>query len=171
MIHAEINQNIQARRLHTGNDDDTYYNESLYGYACTNFTDSYLLFKLAIYGYYMKKYKWTKDQADWFIETQKENSVSWSDGVHTYYYDWARGKNIVTKDYLHVPNLDHIIPKSLGGTDAPENMRIRCRRVNENRGNTNSNKERRATIIDMFNDIDDKEEQRSLLNYLSKQLT
>jgi len=119
----------------------------------------------------MKKYKWTKDQADWFIETQKENSVSWSDGVHTYYYDWARGKNIVTKDYLHVPNLDHIIPKSLGGTDAPENMRIRCRRVNENRGNTNSNKERRATIIDMFNDIDDKEEQRSLLNYLSKQLT
>jgi hypothetical protein len=171
MVHSEINQQIQSRRLHSGNDDDTYYNEPLYGYACENFADPYVLFKLAIYGYYMKKYKWTQEQADWFIETQKENSVSWSDGVQTYHYDWARGKNIVTKDYLHTPNLDHIIPKSLGGTDAPENMRIRCRRVNENRGNTNSNKERRATIIDMFNDIDDINEKISLLEYLSKQLT
>lgn len=171
MIHDEINQTITNRKLFSGNDDDTYYNETLYGFACDNFTDPYLLFKLAIYGYYMKKYKWTQEQADWFIETQKENSMSWTDGIQTYYYDWARGKNIVTKDYLHAPNLDHIIPKSLSGTDAPENMRIRCRRVNENRGNTNSNKERRATVIDMFNDIDDINEKRSLLEYLSKHLT
>jgi hypothetical protein len=171
MVHTEINQQIQDRRLHSGNDDDTYYNELLYGYACINFTDPHLLFKLAIYGYYMKKYKWTKAEADWFIDTQKENSVSWTDGVQTYYYDWGKGKNKVTDDYLHYPNLDHIDPHSLSKNNKPENFRIRCRRLNENRGNTNSNKERRATIIDMFLDMNDVEEQKSLLKYLSKQLT
>ena len=173
MVHTEINQKIQDRRLHTGNDDDTYYNEHLYGFACDNFTYPYVLFKIAIYGYYQKHYKWTNDETEWFIETQRENSVSWSDGSQTYYYDWGRGKNIITKDYLHVPNLDHIIPASIGErTDnRPQNFRIRCRRLNENRGNTNSNKERRATIIDMFNDIDDTNEKQSLLNYLSNLLT
>lgn len=171
MVHTEINQQIQDRRLHSGNDDDTYYNETLYGFACDNFTDTHLLFKLAIYGYYMKKYKWTKAEADWFIETQKENSVSWTDGVQTYYYDWGKGKNKITDDYLHYPNLDHIDPHSLSKNNKPENFRIRCRRLNENRGNTNSNKERRATIIDMFLDMNDVEEQKSLLKYLSKQLT
>lgn len=173
MPHAKINQQIQNRELFSGNDDDTYYTESLYGFACENFEDPYVLFKLAIYGYYKSKYKWTKEQADWFIDTHKENSVSWTDGHQTYFYDWGRGKNIITKDYLHVPNLDHIIPASIGDKpdNRPENMRIRCRRLNENRGNTNSNKERRATIIDMFNDIDNIDEQKSLLNYLSNLLT
>jgi hypothetical protein len=173
MDHNEINQLIASRRLHSGNDDDTYYNEYLYGFACKNYTDPHVLFKLAIYGYYMKKYKWTQEQANWFIETQKENSVSWTDGSQTYYYDWGKGKNKLTEDYLHTPNLDHIMPASLGNRpdNRPENFRIRCRRLNENRGNTNSNKERRATIIDMFNDIDDPKEQRDLIKYLTKQLT
>jgi hypothetical protein len=168
MDHTEINNLVKSRRLYSGNDDDTYYNETLYGVACQNYTDPYLLFKLAIYGYYKSKYKWTQEQADWFIETQKENSVSWTDGAAEYYYDWGKGKNKVTEDYFHVPHLDHIIPSSLGERpdDRPENFRIRCRRLNENRGNTNSNKERRATIIDMFSDIDDKKEQQALLKYL-----
>ena len=34
-------------------------------------------------------------------------------------------------------------------------MRIRSRRLNENKGNTNSDQERYATIIDMINDMDD----------------
>jgi hypothetical protein len=171
-VHTEINQQIQDRRLHSGNDDDTYYNESLYGYACENFTDSYVLFKLAIYGYYMKRYKWTKAEADWFIDTQKENSVSWTDGVQLYYYDWGKGKNKITDDYLHYPNLDHIIPASLGEKpdNSPQNFRIRCRRLNENRGNTNTDKERRATIIDMYLDMGI-EERQSLLKYLSNLLT
>lgn len=172
-MHQQINQQILTRVLHRGNDDDTYYNETLYGFACDHLKDPHLLFKLAIYGYYKGKYKWTQEQADWFIETQKENSVSWTDGAVEYYYDWGKGKNKVTEDYLHTPNLDHIMPASLGERpdNRPENFRIRCRRLNENRGNTNSNKERRATIIDMFNDIDDPKEQRDLIKYLTKQLT
>jgi hypothetical protein len=169
MNHNDINHLIKNRKLFSGNEDDTYYNEFLYGVATKNFTDPYVLFKIAIYGYYKGKYKWTQEQADWFIETQKENSVCWTDGIQEYYYDWGRSKNQVTKDYLHIPNLDHVIPKSLGGTDDPENMRIRCRRVNENKGNTNSDKERRATIIDMFNDMGIKNK-KLLLKYLKENL-
>lgn len=173
MTHDEINQSINDRKLFSGNDDDTYYTETLYGFACDNFTDPCLLFKLSIYGYYKGKYKWTQEEADWFINNHKENSVSWTDGVQTYIYDWGKGKNKITKDYLHTPNLDHIIPASIGDRpdNSPQNFRIRCRRVNENRGNTHTNKERRATIIDMFSDIDDRKEQENLLNYLKTLLT
>jgi len=61
--------------------------------------------------------------------------------------------------------LDHIDPHSLSKDNRPENFRIRCRRLNENRGNTNSDKERRATIIDMFNDMD-LSSQIDILKYL-----
>ena len=163
MTHNEINQTIFDRELFTGDEESTYYN--LYDFAVDNYEDPYLLFKIAIYGYYSRIYKWTKEEADKFIEDQKEYSIKWTDGIQDYYYDWGKGKNKMTDHVLHTPHLDHIIPKSLGGTDKPDNMRIRCRRLNENRGNTNTDEERRATIIDMFDDME-YESQQDLLSYL-----
>lgn len=163
MNHNDINQSIKDRELFTGDEESTYYN--LYDYAVDNYEDPYLLFKLAIKGYYQKLYKWTDAETDKFIEDNKEVSVKWTDGIQDYYYDWGKGKNKVTEDYLHVPNLDHIDPHSLSKDNRPENFRIRCRRLNENRGNTNSDKERRATIIDMFNDMDTAN-QEDILKYL-----
>ena len=112
MNHVNINKAIINRSLFTGREEGTYFTGDLYDYVCDNYEDPFILFKLAIYGYYAKEYKWTKEQADQFIEDHKENSIKWTDGVNEYYYDWGKGKNLITSDYLHVPNLDHIIPKS-----------------------------------------------------------
>jgi hypothetical protein len=165
MNHSDINKAITNRSLFTGREEGTYFTGELYDYVCDNHDDPFILFKLAVYGYYAKEYKWTREQADQFIEDHKENSIKWTDGVNEYYYDWGKGKNLITSDYLHVPNLDHIVPKSLGGKDVPGNLRIRCRRLNENRGNTNSDKERRATIIDLYQDMSS-DEQQKLIIYL-----
>jgi hypothetical protein len=165
MTHNEINQLILDRELFSGQEEGTYFNQELYNFFCDNYYDPHLLFKIKIKGYYQKLYKWTDAEADKFIEDHTAESVKWSDGVQEYYYDWGKGKNQVTEDYLHFPNLDHIDPHSLSKDNRPENFRIRCRRLNENRGNTNSDPERRATIIDMFKDMDPSE-QLSLLKYL-----
>lgn len=166
MTRDEINKAITNREIHSGNDEWTYYNQHLYDFACDNYDDPHLLFKIAIYGYYQPKYGWTKQQADFFIDKHKEDSVKWSDGEVEYYYDWGKGKNKITNHDLHWPNLDHIIPKSLGGTNDPENMRIRCCRLNGNRGNNNSDHEIRATIVDMFSDLSSVESKQNLINYL-----
>jgi hypothetical protein len=165
MTHDEINQAIVNRELFTGDEESTYYN--LYDYAVDNYDDPHLLFKIAVYGYYAKTYKWSKADADQFIETHKEASIKWTDGIQDYYYDWGKGKNKVTEDYLHVPNLDHVDPHSLSKNNNSINFRIRCRRLNENKGNTNTDKERRATIIDLFNDMDPVS-QTDLLKYLTQ---
>ena len=167
MKHNVINQSILNRELFSGQEEGTYFNQELYNFFCDNYEDPHLLFKIKIKGYYQKLYKWTDVGTEQFIEDHKDKSVKWTDGVQEYYYDWGKGKNQVTEDYLHFPNLDHIIPASIGevADDRPENFRIRCRRLNENRGNTNTDSERRATIIDMFNDMD-AVEQQDLLKYL-----
>ena len=59
MTHNEINQTIFDRELFTGDEESTYYN--LYDFAVDNYEDPYLLFKIAIYGYYSRIYKWTKE--------------------------------------------------------------------------------------------------------------
>jgi len=173
MLHDDINRAILDRNLFPGQEEGTYFNQELYNYFCDNYDDPYLLFKIKIKGYYQKLYKWSDAETNNWISNQLVYSVKWSDGNQEYYYDWGKGKNQLTENYLHFPNLDHIVPSSIGKepNNRPENFRIRCRRLNENRGNTNSNKERRATVIDMFNDIDDLNEKKSLLEYLSKQLT
>ena len=167
MSHNDINKAILNKELFSGQEEGTYFNQELYNYFCDNYDDPYLLFKIKIKGYYQKLYKWSDAETDKFIEDHKHNSVKWTDGVQEYYYDWGKGKNQVTDDYLHFPNLDHIIPASIGETpdNRPVNFRIRCRRLNENRGNTNSDSERRATIIDMYTDMDE-QEQQDLLKYL-----
>ena len=71
---------------------------------------------------------------------------------------------------MHEPHLDHIDPRSLSKNNNPENFRIRCARLNENKGNMVSDNERRATIIDMFKDMS-LEAQQSLLEHLNKILS
>lgn len=164
-LHDEINERIRARSLHKGSDEGTYFNQKYYEFAVINYQDPLMLFKLKVYGYYAKKYKWTDEQAKWFIDNNAKDAVSHSDGAREYLYDWGRGHNKVTDHAMHVPHLDHIDPKSVSNNNNPENFRIRCARLNENKGNMIEDGERRATIIDMFLDMSESE-RKSLLEYL-----
>ena len=168
MTYEEINKAILNRELFSGIEEGTYFNQELYNYFCDNYDDPNLLFKIEIYGYYKPKYKWTKEQADWFIENNIHESIKWSpDGVTEYYYDWGRGKNLITDALFHFPHLDHVIPASIGEkpNNRPENFRIRCKRLNESRGNIHTDKERWAVAADQFNDMD-ADSQDQFLNYL-----
>lgn len=166
MTNEEINKAILNRELFSGQEEGTYFNQELYNYFCDNYDDPNLLFKLEIYGYYKSKYKWTKEQADWFIQNNLEESIKWSpDGIKEYYYDWGRGKNLITENVLHFPHLDHIIPREQGGTNAPENMRIRCHRLNTSKSNINSDLERWAVAADQFKDMD-ADTQEKFIEYL-----
>lgn len=164
-IHSEINNRIVTRSLHTGFDEGTYFSQELYNFAVDHHDDPQVLFKIKIYGYYASKYKWTRDQANWFIEHNLNDAVKHSDGQHEYFYDWGRGHNKLTDHMMHEPNLDHIDPRSISNNNNPENFRIRCARLNENKGNMVSDRERRATIVDMFLDMGDGE-RRLLLDHL-----
>lgn len=163
-MHKAINDKIRIRLLHTGNDTDTYYTESLYGFACQHYNDPHVLFKLKIKGYYQKLYKWSDNETEWFIENNLEESVKWSDGTQDYYYDWGIGQNQISNHPLHFPNLDHIVPDSISKDNRPQNFRIRCKRLNESKGNINSDKERWAVGVDNFKDMS-AETQEGFLQY------
>ena len=79
---AEINQAILDRQLHQSNDDNTYFTQDLFNFAVDNYDDPLVLFKVKVYGYYVTKYKWTRPQADWFIEHNAKDAHSHSDGEH-----------------------------------------------------------------------------------------
>jgi hypothetical protein len=164
--HDQINAAIRDRVLHSAPDDGTYYNQELYDYAVDHMADALLLFRIKVMGLYRNKYKWTREQSEWFIKQNQHEALSHSDGEREYLYDWGSGLNKVTTDMMHEPNLDHIDPHSLSRNNRPENFRIRCARLNENKGNMVSDLERRATIIDMFKDMD-QEARVSLLDYLA----
>jgi len=164
--HDQINAAIRDCVLHSAPDDSTYYNQELYDYAVDNLDDPLLLFRIKVMGLYRYRYKWTRAQAEWFIEQNQHEALGHSDGEREYLYDWGAGFNKVTTDMMHEPNLDHIDPHSLSRNNNPENLRIRCARLNENKGNMVSDLERRATIIDMFKDMDPTAQQ-SLLSYLN----
>jgi hypothetical protein len=66
---------------------------------------------------------------------------------------------------MHEPNLDHINPASLSNNDHPSNFRIRCARLNENKGNMSTDQERRATVIDTLKDMSESS-RNELLSYL-----
>jgi hypothetical protein len=151
--HSEINELIRNRRLYPGFEEQTYFTQELYDLAADHYDDPLILFKIKVYGYYQRKYKWTKEQADWFIAQNAEHAISHSDGIQEYVYDWGRGKNKLTQDMMHEPNLDHIDPVSKSKNNDPSNFRIRCARLNENKGNMSTDNERRAVIIDTFLDM------------------
>ena len=151
----DINSIIESRELYTGFDESTYFKQSLYDFVVDNFEDPDVLFKVKVFGRYKSLYKWTDQQCQQFIDDNINEARGYQVNGKMYLYDWGAGKNKITYDKMHESNLDHIVPKERGGKDVPENMRIRSRRLNENKGNTNSDQERYATIIDMITDMDD----------------
>lgn len=158
-----INEQIENRKLFTGFDDSTYYTQDLFNFVVDNITDPDVLFKLKIYGYYKRRYKWTTEQCDYFIDNNITEAQGHDVSGTWFAYDWGSGENSVTNNRMHKPHLDHIIPREQGGEDVPENMRIRVARLNESKGNTNSDIERFAIVLDMLNDIEDKELYRDKL--------
>ena len=164
-----LNDKIKNRKLYSGFDESTYYTQELFEFVVDNISDPDILFKLKIYGMYAKKYKWNKEQADKFIKDHLEESRGYFVNDIWYAYDWGSGENRITKEKMHEPNLDHVIPRERGGPDTPENMRIRSRRLNENKGNTNLDIERIATIEDMLNDMESETDRNNLLKRLIKQ--
>jgi len=149
-----LNEQIQNRVFTTQYDDDTYYTQDLYDYLIDNINDPDILFKHKILGFYKQKYKWTKEEALEFIENNLEKSRGHYVIDEWFSYDWGSGLNSITKDKMYSPQLDHIIPKSEGGTDHPSNMRIRDARLNQNKGDTNTDIEFVASILDMISDLE-----------------
>ena len=164
-----INESIKTRKLFTGFDDYTYYQKHLYDMVADNTQDPLILFKVKIFGFYKYRYKWANADCRWFIDHNSKDALGHDVNGIWYAYDWGAGENKLTEDAMHVPNLDHINPKECGGTDRPENIRIRCQRLNFNKSNTNTDQERYATILDHFNDIADVELRRRLVEFLSSQ--
>ena len=165
-----INEQIQNRILYSGFDDSTYYTQDLFKFVVTNINDPNVLFKLKIYGYYKRRYKWTDKECQWFIDNNVESSVSWTSNGVTYLYDWGSGENSITNDIMHKPHLDHFIPKSKGGSDKPENMRIRVQILNESKGATDSDAQRIAIIEDNFHDLNH-ENKLQVISILQKSIS
>lgn len=165
-----INTLIANRKLYTGFDEATYHRPALFSLCVKNHRDPNLLFKVKIFGYYKRIYKWSDDECQRFIDQNLSESQGHTVNGVWYAYDWGTGYNKITKDRMHEPTLDHIIPKERGGDNSPENMRIRCRRLNENKGNTHSDQERFATIVDMFDDIESPDVRHAIIELLQKRL-
>ena len=164
----DINLQIANRKLFTGFCENTYYTQKLYDFWVDKYNDPDILFKIKILGYYKRRYKWTEDQCWEFINDNIEQSRSHIVDDQEFIYDWGSAENNITSDKMHKPNLDHIIPKEQGGLDIPENMRVRVSRLNENKGNTNSDIERLATIYDNINDLEDPESRKKVQDFINK---
>lgn len=159
----DINSKILGRLMATQFDEKTYYTPAIYDFWVDHQYDPDVLFKIKVYGYYRKKYKWSKSEADRFINENIEESRSWFSGDTEYLYDWGAGKNKVTDNPMHEPNLDHIAPYTHSKNNDPSNMRIRSRLLNTNKGSTDTDEQRIATILDHFNDLKDKTVAKKIL--------
>ena len=119
--HQQINESIKNLEPCTSFEDDTYYHISIF----KDFTKHRDLKRVAIFGYYKSKYRWTDAEAELMYQQTPDG---WLDGLGVYrLYDWGRGENKIEKgeDWeWHDPQLDHIVPKSRGGTDKPDNFQV-----------------------------------------------
>ena len=164
-----VNSQIANRILFTGFCERTYYTQELYDFWVDNYADPDVLFKVKIWGKYKMKYKWSDAQTDQWIKENLEESKGFDVNGIWHAYDWGSGRHkIKPMNKMHEPNLDHIIPSEQGGDNNPGNLRIRCRRLNENKGNTNSDIERIATICDMIDDIEDTDSLQAVQEYINK---
>ena len=119
--YQQVNENITSREPCTSFEEDTYYNQDLFKEFCKTRDYKYI----AIFGYYKSKYRWT-DAESW--EMYNKAPDGWTDGLGVYrLYDWGKGENKVVDDETkewHEPHLDHIVPRSKGGTNHPSNFQV-----------------------------------------------
>ena len=108
-----INESISTLEPYTGFDEGTYYTMSIFNEFCKTRD----LKRVAIFGYYKSKYRWTVAQAQ---EMYDKAPDGWSDGVGVYRkFDWGKGENKIKcgEDWeWHEPQLDHIVPRSRAKT-------------------------------------------------------
>lgn len=124
-----INESIANREPYSSPDDGTYYNIDLFNEFCE--TRDYK--RVAIFGYYKSKYRWTDAEAELMYQKAPD---SWTSGTGIVrLYDWGKGENKIEagEDWeWHEPQLDHIVPKSrakaMGWTDKqinhPDNFQV-----------------------------------------------
>ena len=104
-----INESISTLEPYKGFDEGTYYTMSIFNEFCKTRD----LKRVAIFGYYKSKYRWTVAQAQ---EMYDKAPDGWTDGVGVYRkFDWGKGQNKIKcgEDWeWHEPQLDHIVPRS-----------------------------------------------------------
>jgi hypothetical protein len=125
--YEQINKTISERNPCTSFEENTYYTMPLFEHFCDHLDYKYV----TIFGYYKNKYNWTNEQA---LDMYNKAPDRWIDGTGVErLYDWGRGVNKLVKDAdrdWHEPHLDHIVPRSKGGTNDPTNFQVLPRILN-----------------------------------------
>ena len=107
--HIAINESIATRNPCTSFEEGTYYTMGIFSKFCEDRDYK----RVAIFGYYKSKYRWTDTEAE---EMYAKVPDGWTDGVGVYrHYDWGKGENKIEcgEDWeWHEPQLDHIVPRS-----------------------------------------------------------
>jgi len=104
-----INESISNLEPYKGFDEGTYYTMSIFNDFCKTRD----LKRVAIFGYYKSKYRWTNAEAE---EMYIKSPDGWTDGLGVYRkFDWGKGENKIKcgEDWeWHEPQMDHIVPRS-----------------------------------------------------------